>query len=153
MLPAWVSGECRTWPASSNARFKRIFGRITTGTYISGSSRIIFGSRPMTKATQSERGPVPLVYCSERRVFLPLAPLEAEESNLFEILPWPPLLPLFVGHRLLPLPFCDTIDTNTQEGSAKGEKFVRKFVICEDLSVARKLVCRVPFQRCETDTH
>ena len=129
--------------------------QIASGPLVRGIYLPLLHSKPLLLESNRRdyRPPVPLVYCSERRVFLPLAPLEAEESHLFEILPWPPLLPLFVGHRLLPLPFCDTIDTNTQEGSAKGEKFVRKFVMCEDLSVARKLVCRVPVQRFETDTH
>ena len=42
------------------------------------------------------RPPIPLVFNSETRAFLPLAAQE-EETTLFESLPWPPLLPLFAG--------------------------------------------------------
>ena len=43
------------------------------------------------------RPPIPLVFNSETRAFLPLAAQEEEETTLFESLPWPPLLPLFAG--------------------------------------------------------
>jgi hypothetical protein len=43
------------------------------------------------------RPPVALVYSTETQSFSPLAAQEEEESDLFEILPWPPLLPLFAG--------------------------------------------------------
>ena len=88
------------------------------------------------------RAPVPLVYGTEARCFFPLAAQECEESDLFEILPWPPLLPLFVGQWLLPLPFT-LVNTESEEGSQKGEKFARKFIICEDQAHAREMV--LPF--------
>jgi len=88
------------------------------------------------------RPPIPLVFSTETQLFQPLAAQEGEESDLFEILPWPPLLPLFVGQRLLPLPFT-LVDTETEEGTQKAEKFVHKFIICQDTAQSREMV--MPF--------
>ena len=56
---------------------------------------------PKPLLLESNRGnyrpPIPLVFNSETRAFLPLAAQEEEETTLFESLPWPPLLPLFAG--------------------------------------------------------
>jgi hypothetical protein len=88
---------------------------------------------------KSYRPPVPLVYSTESQSFLPLVAQEEEETDLFEILPWPPLMPLFSEHHLLPLPFT-LINTTTEEGQATGEIFMHKFIMCHNTDKSRALV-------------
>lgn len=47
-----------------------------------------------------------------------------------------------MAQRLLPMPFT-LLNTSTEEGQSKGEKFVHKFIMCADLTVSREMV--LPF--------
>jgi hypothetical protein len=57
------------------------------------------------------------------------------------------------NQRLLPLPFCSPVDTHTEEGSAKGEKFVKKFIMLVCVNVCACIISHVLYFNIENSMH